>query len=432
MSPDSALLEKLRHHSVAILGYGISGRAAARLLDHHGLSWQAFDARGGDRVATRFAPDSGQVVVVSPGFAANHPWVVHARRRGCLILPEIELAALLWGGALVAVTGTNGKSTLCALLAAAFERAGLRAVACGNFGEPLSAVACGDHGELDWAVCEVSSFQAEQLQRFAPRAVFWTNFATDHLDRHRSLRSYFLAKRHLALRGLPGSFYAGASVWNYAAHEALDLPVPGPCAHLHELDSWHLPPQGPFGLPAARESLAHALAWWRRLRLPEEALLAAARELSPLPHRLQLVTEIDGRTFWDDSKATNLHATLAAVRRFPHPPIWIGGGELKGLAPDALADALAPHIQAAFIIGLHPQPLRQAFAERGTPAVACASLATAVAEAFASSEPGDTLLLSPAASSLDQFPGFAARGEAFRAAAATLASRSTTTSTSLS
>ena len=188
----------------AVFGEGVSGRSVADSLAAGGFASVIYDERGENRV---FGPEEAarhDLLVYSPGFAQTHPWLLAARRAGLHCLTELDFGALLWTGPAVAVTGTNGKTTITEFLSFAFKRAGLDAIACGNVGLPLTSLHRTVSNGSFLAVVEVSSFQAEDLRHFTPEAVLWTNFDEDHLDRHGELESYFRAKYRLIERMMPG------------------------------------------------------------------------------------------------------------------------------------------------------------------------------------------------------------------------------------
>jgi UDP-N-acetylmuramoylalanine--D-glutamate ligase len=198
---------------VAVFGDGLSGRGALELLQAVGAEGAVYDAGG-----AAFSPEAARrhrLAVFSPGFPPDHPWLEAARSAGCECVGELDFAGLFWRGGLVAVTGTNGKTTLVEFLASALEPAGRRAVAAGNIGRAFSKIVAETGGGAGMtAVCEVSSFQAETLRRLRPDAVLWTNFAEDHLERHGTLEAYFAAKANLAARSK--RVFAGSSVKAFA------------------------------------------------------------------------------------------------------------------------------------------------------------------------------------------------------------------------
>lgn len=210
------LLQPLLARPVAILGAGVTGDGLRALLDGLGVASEVYDAKGAEftsRAATAHA-----LAIHSPGFPPEHPWLARARAAGVEVMPELDFAALLWRGRVIAITGTNGKTTLTEFLTHALRSIGRPAFATGNIGYSFARLVAetGGGAKDAWAVCEVSSFQAERLRHFEAQATLWTNFAEDHLERHPGLESYFSAKWNLVARTLPGGLLAGTSVERFA------------------------------------------------------------------------------------------------------------------------------------------------------------------------------------------------------------------------
>jgi UDP-N-acetylmuramoylalanine--D-glutamate ligase len=406
---------------VAVFGAAVSGEGAAALLSKLGARSVTYDRRGAD-----FTPEAAAghgLVIFSPGFMLHHPWLELARKSGCICLAEIDFASLFWRGRIVAVTGTNGKTTLTEFLAHALAGAGRRAVATGNIGVPFSrVVAEQDGGSADvTAVCEVSSFQAEQLGHFSADALLWTNFAEDHLERHRSMEQYFAAKWELVLRARGGHFFAGSSVLRYAAQLGRTLP-----------SGAHVPTEGlppdpllagtPFAFYPQRENFALAAAWWASEGLEAASLLSAARSFRIGRHRLTNIGALDGVTYWNDSKATNFHAVEAALAGFPKPVVLIAGGRSKGGDVQGFARRIAPKVAHAVLIGETGAALGGAFEALGVAYSVCSTLEDAVrcgAAAAAACGSGD-VILSPGFASFDMFRSYEDRGDRFEWAVADL------------
>lgn len=410
----------------AILGDGVSGRAMAAALAAAGRACAAYDARGAN---ARFgAEEAGRhdLVLLSPGFAQSHPWVLAARRAGCLCLGELDFAALLWDGPAIAVTGTNGKTTLTEFLAFAHKRAGRNAVACGNIGLPLTTVAAdpaATSGGL-LPVVEVSSFQAEDLRHFSPEAVLWTNLDEDHLERHGDMESYFRAKHKLVERLLPaGILVVGESVVEHARALGISLPDETLVARRSDV-AGRVPAGSPFVTWPQQENWALAARYWEARGLPLAALEEAARLFRPAPHRLRKVAEAGLVEFWNDSKGTNFHATLAALREFDCPVRWIGGGKWKGGDLRRFAERIAPRIESAQLVGETGPEMLGLLRELGKPCQLHPTLEEATLAA--GREPAavrTAVLLSPGFASLDMFRGYAERGHVFERAAQGLALR---------
>ena len=420
---------------VAILGGGVSGQGARALVAALGGTSATYDAQGTEFTAAAAAAHS--LAVFSPGFAPDHPWLARARNRGGGCLGELDFASLCWRGRIVAVTGTNGKTTLTEFLAHALAGAGWDAFATGNIGRAFSgAVAAAAGGGPDTiAVCEVSSFQAETLTRFHAEAALWTNFAEDHLERHRGLEGYFKAKARVA--AVSDAVFAGSSVRAFADSSKVGRLVPkthvglGPNRRVED-NSPHLQdvvwvnsenqPADPrlagtaFADYPQRENFLLASAWWRSAGLEPGALYAAARTFRAGRHRLARVAEIDGVTFWNDSKATHFHAVEAALSRFDLPVVLIAGGRAKGGDVAGFVRRIAPRVRHACVMGETSGELAEHFAAAGVPHTVCSTLNDAVRRAAAEAAPGEHVLLSPGFASFDMFKSYEDRGDQFESA----------------
>ncbi len=413
--------ELLRQHldrPVAVLGWGVSGQAAADAVRAAGGHVLAYDVRGHDEALPEFTKQSAvrhRLVVFSPGFPPEHAWLEAARSQGCACLPEMDLGALLWPGALLAVTGTNGKTTLTEFLAHALRTAGTDAVACGNLGYPLSRLHSRAKAEDTVAVCEVSSFQAETLQHLRPHALLWTNFDVDHLDRHQTLSAYFEAKWRLVGLLRRPRLVVGPTVAAFAAKQDRALPSFAVVAQV-ESEPHALPDQSVLNCHPQRENWALASAYWEMEGFDAEALPEAAGSFQLPPHRLARVRTLDGVEYWNDSKATNFHATLAGLRHFDRPVWWIGGGRSKGGDLAAFANTIAPSLKGAFLLGETAGDVACQLTEAGVSARVCQRMDEAVQGARAAAGPGDAVLLSPGFSSHDLFANYTERGLAFEGA----------------
>lgn len=422
----------LLQRPAAVLGHGVSGKAAAGLITALGGEAVIFD-RAAERAELRhFGADDARrfgLVVVSPGFAAEHEWLRTARNAGCEILAELDLGALAWPGEIIAVTGTNGKTTITEFLTHALRLAGRPARTVGNIGEPFcdawrdaaKASRAAAKGAAV-AVCEVSSFQAELLRFFEASASLWTNFAEDHLERHHTLEAYFRAKYNLVKRTRGRLIFYGPTVLEYAREFGLDLPL-SQCVRF-EPSLAPLEPevaQSVFGHGPQRENYLLVRALWRHLGLPDDTLVRAAATFRIGAHRLARVAEIRGVTFWNDSKATNFHAVEAALAGFERPVLLIAGGRAKGGDVAAFVHRIAPRVRQAFVIGETAEVLQRSLRAEAVPVALCASLREAVTRAFAEAASGDHVLLSPAFASFDMFTGYDDRGRRFEAAVAELA-----------
>jgi UDP-N-acetylmuramoylalanine--D-glutamate ligase len=401
---------------VAVFGAGVSGQGVLMLLGEIGVTGVLYDERAENAVRT-FTPALAAahgLVVYSPGFAPSHPWLGVARAAGCLCVGELDFASLFWRGELVAVTGTNGKTSLTEFLAHALNAAGRPALAVGNIGYPFSRFVVEQAGRSLIAVCEVSSFQAESLQYLRPAATLWTNFAEDHLERHSSMAAYFAAKCRLLERTMPGGAFIGSSVQLYTLSSGQTLPPARNLATVDQPADIRLGGTAFAGYPQ-RENFIIAAAWWRQAGLPMTALYEAAQSFQVGQHRLARVGEKRGVAFWNDSKATNFHAVEAALSTFGGPVLWIGGGKAKGGDLAGFVQRIARKVRHAFLIGETQAELLTHCATAKVPALACSSLGDAVHAAFALGTSGDHVVLSPGFASFDMFSGYDDRGRQFEA-----------------
>ena len=402
---------------VAILGAGVSGRALSGLVRELGAESLVYDATGADGSRATFTAADAEkhgLVLFSPGFAPTHPWLSLARTCGALCLGELDFAALFWRGSLVAVTGTNGKTTTTEFLTHALSAAGRDATATGNIGFPLSQLVVdrSGGGPDSIAVCEVSSFQAETFRHFRADSVIWTNFAEDHLERHGTMEAYFLAKWRLLERCIGGHVHVGTSVRLFAEQFGQTLPAEACVSTEGELGDILL--QGTlFADYPQRENFLLVAAWWRAAGIRESILYSAARTFAPARHRLERVGDFIGATWWNDSKATNFHAAEAALARFQQPVLLIAGGKSKGGDIPGFVRRIAPRLRHVALLGETRHVLAAACRETGLAHTVCEDLASAVAALSRLAAPGDNVLLSPGFASLDQFKSYADRGDQF-------------------
>lgn len=414
MLTSPSFLTPLLEAPVAVLGAGVSGKAAAELVKRLGGTVVIYDQREEAGIEARFNPGSHRLLIISPGFALGHDWVLAGRSAGLVCLTEIDFASLFWRGEVVAITGTNGKTTLTEFLTFALNAAGRDVYAVGNVGNAFSSIVVAREGGApdSIAICEVSSFQAEALHHFRADAAIWTNFAEDHLERHASMSGYFMAKWRLFERTIGGQVFAGSSVARAAEDMGQTLPE-GAIVETDDPAGDILLRETVFEDQPQRENFLLAAAWWRAAGLREPVLYAAAQRFCLGPHRLECVGEYAGVTWWNDSKATNFHATEAALSRFGAPVILIAGGKSKGGDVAAFVNRIQGRIKQVLLIGETRNILATFFGAAAVPHRVCASLSEAVQLAAQSAEVGDSVLLSPGFSSLDQFSGYAERGETF-------------------
>ena len=398
-----------------VVGLARSGVAAMRMLapdvigvDSREVSLEGFETHSGDGLDLL---DRVKTVVKSPGVPQEAPVIQAARARGLTVTGELELAwRLLPKTRFVAVTGTNGKTTTVELLGAI-----LRAAVAGNVGTPL-----GDYvgAEPPLIVCEASSFQLEDSSQFAPEIAVLINLGEDHLDRHGSVEDYHAAKLRIFAN------QAGDDI----AVVPLGMDVPrsvtfgGPGADLaHDgskltwrgeplIDAGEIRLRGAHNLENAMAAAAAALAGG----VEPERVREVLRSFAGVPHRLEEVAERDGVLYVNDSKATNVDAARVGIEAFEAQTVHaILGGSLKGGGFAGLRSAVADRCRAAYLIGAAEERLA-ADLEGTVPLHRCGDLATAVARARAAARPGETVLLSPACASYDQYSNFERRGQHFR------------------
>ena len=431
-----------------VVGLARSGQAAARLLAARGEGVIGVDAgspegaEGLRQVGVEVSLDGdgsdlvGRVrcVVKSPGVPGSAPAIAAARERGLPVLGELELAWRLLSNRFVAVTGTNGKTTVSELLGHVWRTTGEPVAVAGNVGTPLASLVGQVPAEAT-IVCEASSFQLEDAEAFAPECGVLLNVAADHLDRHGSLAEYLAAKLKLFAR--QGTDDVCVYNGSESALRGLDLGgcgrrvafcrEPGAsedCQAIVErglLELWGEPllETDELGLigPHNAENAAAAAAAAGAMGIGREAIAAGLRGFAGVPHRLERVAEPGGVLYVNDSKATNVAAAKAALRSFDGGVHAILGGSLKGGGFADLAAAVAERCVACYLIGDAAPELERDLAPAWAAGVEHRrgdGLAAAVAAASEAAEPGEVVLLAPACASFDSYRDFEARGEHFR------------------
>ena len=379
-----------------VVGLARSGRAAQAALERDGVEVVVADRTLGNDEDLSLL-DGVDVLVKSPGVPGESALPAAARERGIPVWSEIELGARLLDNPLVAVTGTNGKTTTAELLGHM-----LGAPVAGNVGRALTELV----GVVEAGtpiVCEVSSFQLEDVDEFAPVVAILLNLEPDHLDRHGSLEAYRAAKLRVFER-------AGTAIVPRGFG-----PVPGAGRRIEFAGDDVLPAEPLIPGSHNRENAAAATAAARALGVGDEAIAEALRTFPGVPHRLELVAERNGVRWVNDSKATNTAAARRALTAYDAPLHLILGGSLKGERFDAFAaDVARANVAVAYLIGEAAEPLAADLGHAGVPFRPAATLERAVAEAATAARPGEVVLLSPACASYDQFRDFEHRGEEFR------------------
>jgi UDP-N-acetylmuramoylalanine--D-glutamate ligase len=452
-------MKRLRDKNVWVLGLGDTGLSAVRWLVRQGARVHVADTRAAPPNAARLAAEFADVplvcgpfdaralaksdlVVASPGVPLAEPAVQAALLRGVPVVGDVELFAQELAGRakVLAITGSNGKSTVTAMAESLCRAAGLNALAAGNIGLPVldALQAAEEKGLPDVFVLELSSFQLETTASLEADAATVLNVSEDHLDRYPGLAAYAAAKARI-FHG------AGVEVLNRDDARTLAMARPGHAIVTFGLDA---PADGHYGLVradgedwlafgaerllprrelplAGRHNAANALAalaLCRALGLPFDALLAGLRAFRGLPHRVEKVGEVRGVAFYDDSKGTNVGATEAALKGMDCPVVLIAGGDGKGQDFTPLAAAVARRARAVVLIGRDAPRLREAIGN-AAPVLASGTLEEAVQRAFQAARPGDAVLLSPACASWDMFRDYRHRAEVFIAAVKELEAR---------
>ncbi|HUO46424.1 MAG TPA: UDP-N-acetylmuramoyl-L-alanine--D-glutamate ligase [Acidimicrobiia bacterium] len=426
---------------VLVLGAAVSGTAAARLGQRLGHRVTVFDSNprtGADLVGEGIAVVAGEwesdllagvdLVVASPGFPLRSTPITDAFEAGLPVWSELEFAWRELTAPVVAVTGTNGKTTVAEATAAMLNASGISAAAVGNIGTALSSVV-GD--DIAVWVLEASSFQLDLTESFHPQTSVLLNIAPDHLDWHASYHAYAAAKAKIFAHQGPGDLLVydaddpGVAPLVEDLGSRSDRPRLGPVSgRRRPSDGWG--PDGDFlhlpgvSLPLSELSdsnpiqlvdMAAAAAAASDRGATPEAIAAVCQTFRPGRHRRHRLGSWSGVTFVDDSKATNPHAALASIASFPSV-VLIAGGMNKGL--DITPLARAKGVRHLVAIG-EQAPVLLAAAEPGKVTEAN-SMEEAVAEAVAVAQPGDTVLLAPGCASFDMFESYGDRGEAFIAA----------------
>jgi UDP-N-acetylmuramoylalanine--D-glutamate ligase len=399
-----------------------------------------------ERVQTK--PD---FAIVSPGFPPSHPLVLRLAEQGVAVYSDVDLAWRLRDkterlASWLVVTGTNGKTTTTELVAHMLRAANYRAVACGNIGTPVLDMVRDPEG-FDYLVLELSSFQLHYSHELNPSVSAFLNFADDHLDWHGSRSEYLAAKSKifsgselaLVFNEQDGNTFDAAkqaSVMEGARGVSFTLGIPGRSmvGYVEEflVDRAFLEERADSALEIAqledleqigpvtdqlRQNVAAATAMVRALDVAPALIRSAIRSFVIAPHRVQLVAEVDGVRFIDDSKATNAHAAAASIASF-ESVVWIVGGLLKGVDISPLLEKHSKRLRAAVVIGADTGELERLFGDKlpelPLKVLTNAPMSNAVAAAVEFAQPGDTVLLAPAAASMDQYRDYADRGLAFQ------------------
>ncbi|MFH1578461.1 MAG: Mur ligase family protein [Candidatus Omnitrophota bacterium] len=409
-----------RDKDITVVGLGRSGFACAQLLDGLGAHVSVTESSNNEQTAayarelpSKILQELGNhtlgfikgrdLIVTSPGINFQSQPLIWARGQGIPVISEIECAWVLCPATVIAITGTNGKTTTTTLIGKVLEAAGRRAFTLGNIGTPFSAYVNKMQAE-DFVSLEVSSFQLEAIDTFKPKISVILNFSLDHLDRYPDLSDYLAAKSRIFMNQDNSDYL----LLNYDDSRVRDLGRNcEPKVIYFNLRQY---PNQNFAAVAAVASV---------LGIDRDLCLNIFNSFKGLPHRLERITEFKEREFINDSKATNLDATEFALHNIKKPVILIAGGRDKGSDYRIIQELVYKKTRALILIGEAKDKIRQVFNAR-LPIREADNLKDAVKLAFGESREGDCILLSPMCSSFDMFSNYEHRGEVFRQAVKSL------------
>jgi len=443
---------ELKGKKVLVVGLGRSGLAAAIFLRRQGAHVTVSDIRSAEALAKDIPAllDQGinveagghglltfrrqDLIVVSPGVPLNTPELVQARNLGRPIIGELELAARFLKGQILAVTGSNGKTTTTSLIGEILEKSGLPTQVGGNIGVPVVALIEGST-EDTWNVLEVSSFQLETTEQFHPRIAVILNITPDHLDRHGTFENYALAKERIFLeqnqndycvlnadnsRAAASAERAKASVYWFSLEHAVEQGAWVDNGNILFRTSPATTPETVMPLSTiplkGNHNVENVLASVCAARLAGaslESIRTAVEQFKAVEHRLEYIATINGIDVYNDSKATNVDATAKAIAAFPGNIHLILGGKDKNSDYTELNELLRARVKAVYTIGSAAAKIESHL--RGVvPIHPCETLDKAVAAIAAAAHPSDVVLLAPACSSFDQFDSYEHRGRVFK------------------
>jgi UDP-N-acetylmuramoylalanine--D-glutamate ligase len=441
---------ELRNKDVLVLGLGRSGMAAASLLQRDGARVVVRDEADGTQLEERanrlrelgVRVELGNhfdtaarfdLAVLSPGIAPKRPLVAGLGQTP--VLSELELAYRFCLCPVIAITGTNGKTTTTELIDAMLQSCGRRSVSAGNNGTAFSDAVANTAG-LDALVLETSSFQLEKIEQFRPDVAIWLNLTPDHIDRHGSMEAYAKAKARIFENQTREDFAilsVTALQWAQKVSAAIKSRVITVSAYGQEADLWvdwsdgqtiwsrlpechgilmKLNETNMRGLHNAENILA-TFAAGLAMKLPVGEIREAICSYCPEPHRCEVVAVKEGVTYINDSKATNVDAVEKALRSMPGPVVLIAGGRDKGLDFAAIKEVIRDKVKLAVLIGETQSKLIEAWG-RSTMCVRAESMRQAIKMAGSAARTGDTVLLSPACASFDMFENYEHRGDEFK------------------
>ncbi len=443
---------ELKGKKILVVGLGKSGLASAIFLRRHGAQVTVSDVRSIEALAEELPAllDAGvmveagghglltfrrqDLIVVSPGVPLTTPELAQARAFGTPVIGELELAALFLKGNILAITGSNGKTTTTALCGEIFRASGQPSQVGGNIGVPVIALVP-ESKEQGWCVLEVSSFQLETIETFHPKIAVILNITPDHLDRHGSLENYIAAKERI---------FANQTAEDLLVLNAEDPQTQQATARAHSKVFWFSATrpvrQGTFVyqdaivwraneqtavepiLPVSEitlkgshniENVLAAVCAAKLAGIPAEVIRKSVADFRAVEHRLEFVARIHGVDFYNDSKATNVDATMKAIAAFPGGIHLILGGKDKDSDYTLLAPLLKERVRVVYTIGAAAEKIQQQIAG-ATKIVPCQTLERAIDQGAANAQPGEVVLLAPACSSFDQFENYEHRGRSFK------------------
>ncbi len=439
----------LKDKRVLVVGLGKSGVASALFLKAHGARVTVSDTKSGDELRNEIPVllDHGitvetgghgertfrgqDLIVVSPGVPVDAPLLVQARAMGEAVIGEVELAAQVLPGAMVAITGSNGKTTTTTLTGEIMTAGGLAALVGGNIGTP--AISLAERAKPETViVLEVSSFQLETIQSFRPKIAVVLNVTPDHLDRHRTFETYVDAKARIFENQQSSDFavlnaddatcvaMAGrtrARVFWFSRQKEVrqgawvrdgSILFRDASNQREILQVSEIPLKGAHNL----ENVLAAVCAGALMECAPEKIRQAVREFKAVEHRLEFVATIRGVDYYNDSKATNVDATIKALESFPANIHLILGGKDKGSDYSVLNDLLRQRVKRVYTIGAAAAKIESQI--KGTEVVHAETLENAIRKAHAVGQPGDVVLLAPACASFDQFKNYEQRGRVFK------------------
>jgi len=426
------LTDKIVH----VLGAGRSGRAAAQLAASRGAQVTLFDAAEeitnapeGIKTQANATEEVGRntscdLLVISPGIDTYGDYVKAFSTNATEMIGETELGYAFYSGKVIAITGTNGKTTTTELVQRIMSHSGTSCVSCGNYGMPLSEVVLLDEVPESVAL-ELSSFQLETIKTLKPEVALWLNFDADHMDRYTCLEDYKNAKLRIFENQTADDYAivrAGEEVGELKAttytftteSEDSDFTLTGGWISFKGEPVLELEQTRLRGLHNAENAMA-AIGACLQLGVPADKIAPALKGFAPPMHRCELIRTLDGVEYLNDSKATNLHALDSALRSQSRPVVLIAGGKQKGLNYTALLPRLKQHAHHAIVFGEIAPELSSLFSQ-AVETIQVETLTEAVEEAKKLAKHGDAVLLSPGTSSFDQFKGYEHRGDVFREA----------------